>query len=324
VQNSQKDFFISYNKADVLWGTWIAWQLEEAGFTTSLQAWDFLPGENFVIGMHKAMAGATHTIAVLSPDYLDALFTQPEWAAAFERDPTGAQRTLIPVRVRPCDLTGLLASIIYIDLVSKEESVARQLLLDGVSRQRGKPNKPPSFPGSNGNASASASGENAPILPKKALYPGSLSPVTKAIKVFTLYAPKDASYLLDLEKQLTRLKKQGMITTWDSSKILPGYITDHEIEKHLNAAQLILPLISADLLADDDSYDLLDRAMSKHTAGTAHVVPILLRPCDSGLEKFEVLPSNKDPISKWSRRDDAFMDITQGIRKVVEDLLLAN
>jgi hypothetical protein len=31
-----KDFFISYNKADKTWAEWIAWQLEEAEYTTVL------------------------------------------------------------------------------------------------------------------------------------------------------------------------------------------------------------------------------------------------------------------------------------------------
>ena len=43
------DFFISYTKADLPWAEWIAWQLEAAGYTTLLQAWDFRPGSNFVL-----------------------------------------------------------------------------------------------------------------------------------------------------------------------------------------------------------------------------------------------------------------------------------
>jgi len=37
------DFFISYNKADKAWAEWIAWELEENGCTTVMQAWDFRP-----------------------------------------------------------------------------------------------------------------------------------------------------------------------------------------------------------------------------------------------------------------------------------------
>ena len=77
------DFFISYNHRDSRWAEWIAWQLEAQGYTTRIQAWDFLPGSNFVLEMQKAATDAKRTIAVLSPNYLAAEFTQPEWAAAF-------------------------------------------------------------------------------------------------------------------------------------------------------------------------------------------------------------------------------------------------
>jgi TIR domain len=53
-KQSAKDFFISYNGADKAWAEWIAWQLEEKGFSTILQAWDFRPGANFVLKMQEA------------------------------------------------------------------------------------------------------------------------------------------------------------------------------------------------------------------------------------------------------------------------------
>src|SRR5262245_22991516 len=112
-----KDFFVSYNRADRSWAEWIAWQLEEMGYEVILQAWDFRPGSNFVLEMQEAAVDAQRTIAVLSPNYLTALYTQPEWAAAFAQDPTGEKGVLLPVRVRECELKGLLQSIVYIDLV---------------------------------------------------------------------------------------------------------------------------------------------------------------------------------------------------------------
>src|SRR5207248_10480118 len=147
MQDFRKDFFISYNKADRHWGEWIAWQLEEAGFSVVIQAWDFRPGSNFILEMQKAATEAERTIAVLSNGYLDALYTQPEWAAAFVQDPTSKRGALLPVRVRPCELKGLLSSLIYIDLVEQEEAQARQRLLDGINGERAKPKIAPAFPG---------------------------------------------------------------------------------------------------------------------------------------------------------------------------------
>jgi hypothetical protein len=139
-----KDFFISYNNADRQWAEWIAWQLEKADYTTVVQVWDFRPGSNFVLEMQKATTKTQRTIAVLSPDYLKSLYVQAEWAAAF--DPTGDKKTLIPVRVRECDLKGLWPRIIYIDLVGHDESTAKDELLKGVVMGRAKPVVPPAFP----------------------------------------------------------------------------------------------------------------------------------------------------------------------------------
>lgn len=141
-----KDFFISYNKADLAWAEWIAWQLEEAGFVVAFQAWDFRPGSNFVQQMQEVMSEAKRTIAILSPNYLNALFTQPEWQAAFAQDPTGINGTLLPIRVQECDLKGLLPQIIYIDLVELDEKSAKETLLAGIQRDRLRPDAPPPFP----------------------------------------------------------------------------------------------------------------------------------------------------------------------------------
>lgn len=145
--DTAKDFFISYNSADKQMAEWIAWQLEEAGYTTVIQAWDFGPGDNFVLAMQKAATEAKKTIAVLSPNYLEAKYTAPEWAAAFVQDPTGEKRQLIPVRVKPVELNGLLRPIVYIDLVDTNEAEAKERLLSGISGGRPKPSTPPAFPG---------------------------------------------------------------------------------------------------------------------------------------------------------------------------------
>lgn len=143
-----RDFFISYTSADRAWAEWIAWGLEAAGYTTVIQAWDFRPGENFVLRMHEATTQADVTLALLSEAYLKALYSQSEWAAAFAQDPTGKGRQPIPVRVAKCAPEGFLRSIIYIDLVGLGEDAGREKLLEGVKQDRTKPVRAPAFPGS--------------------------------------------------------------------------------------------------------------------------------------------------------------------------------
>ena len=133
------DFFISYTGADRAWAEWIASVLEAAKFSVVIQAWDFRPGGNFVLEMQKAAAGSERTIAVLSPDYLRSLYAMAEWAAAFVADPDGSKGKLVPVLVRDTPLEGLLASIIYINLVNLDEPTAREALINGLVPGRIRP-----------------------------------------------------------------------------------------------------------------------------------------------------------------------------------------
>ena len=133
------DFFISYTTADEPWAEWIASVLEAAGYTTKIQAWDFRPGQNFVVEMHQAAVGSDRTIAVMSPDFLRSLYAMAEWATAFAADPDGTKGKLIPVLVREADLDGLLASIIQIRLVGLHEAAARERLLKGLVPGRVRP-----------------------------------------------------------------------------------------------------------------------------------------------------------------------------------------
>jgi hypothetical protein len=143
----QVDFFISYNQADEAWAEWVAWTLEEEGYTTLLQAWDFPPGSNFVVQMHEAAQRAKRTIAILSPNYLSSQFAEAEWAAAFAEDPVGHNRALIPIRIAPTPVDGLLGQIVWIDFVGLDRRVARARLLVGLRPGRAKPVTEPAFPG---------------------------------------------------------------------------------------------------------------------------------------------------------------------------------
>src|ERR1017187_1783461 len=152
----QKDFFISYTAADRDWAEWIAWTLEESGYTTTIQAWDFGPGVDFILAMDLAAKECRQTLLVLSEDYLRSRFGAKEWAAALADDPDGRRRKLIPVRVRDCNVEGLLKTIVYIDCVGLTSSETKSKLLDAL-KPRLKPSKQPAFPGTAGTSAGSGS-----------------------------------------------------------------------------------------------------------------------------------------------------------------------
>ena len=156
------DFFISYTKSDRAWAEWIAWTLEEAGYTTVNQAWDFGPGTNFVLKMNEATRTSKQILMVLSKAYLRSRFANSEWAAGFVDDPEGTRKRLLPVRVGKSPPHPLLKALVYTDLVDATEAEARERLINALN-PRAKPEQAPVFPGT-GKVTA-------PAAPRPA-YPG--------------------------------------------------------------------------------------------------------------------------------------------------------
>lgn len=144
------NFFISYTQADRGWAEWIAWVLEEAGYQVLVQAWDMVPGSNWANRMNDAVRHSARTVAVISPDYRESVYGTAEWQHAWAADPLGANRKLIPVRVRGDWAAGLPTTVVGIDLVGLTEPQARERLLGGIAsadKGRARPSTAPRFPG---------------------------------------------------------------------------------------------------------------------------------------------------------------------------------
>ncbi len=146
---------------------------------------------------------------------------------------------------------------------------------------------------------------------------------TRQIEVFFSYSHKDESLRDELDAHLSALKHQDKISNWHDRKILPGDEWANAIDARLEAADLILLLISADFLASKYCNIELQHALERQQAGEARVIPIILRPVDwqgSPLEKLQGLPTNFKPVTEWDDRDVAFRDVAKGIRAAVDQL----
>src|SRR2546422_964645 len=151
---------------------------------------------------------------------------------------------------------------------------------------------------------------------------------TRAMKVFICYAREDKALRQELEKHLSNLRRQNVITSWYDGDISPGTEWKSQIVEHLNTDQIILLLISADFMYSDFCYSLeMTQALTRHDANQVRVIPIILRPTDwkgAPFAKLKVLPTDGKPVTKWpthdeALHDEAFEDIVQGIRDVVKD-----
>jgi tetratricopeptide (TPR) repeat protein len=146
----------------------------------------------------------------------------------------------------------------------------------------------------------------------------------RPLNVFYSYAHKDAKLRDELGKHLFPLKRQGLIVDWYDRDISAGKEWEQEIDDHLNSADIILILISSDFLASEYCYGIeLKRAIERHDAGEARVIPILLKPVDwqgSSFHKLQALPKKAKAVTKWTNQAEAFAEIAKGIREVVPEL----
>lgn len=128
-----KDFFVSYTGTDKNYATWIAFMLEKLGYSTVIQAWDFRPGDNLVAKINESLIDCDRLIIILSESYLASKWCETEWTAKLYEQVKTGDRKIIPVRVEPVNVNGLLAPLIYVDLVNKTKDEAYKELMRGLN-----------------------------------------------------------------------------------------------------------------------------------------------------------------------------------------------
>jgi len=136
--------FISYTGADEEWAVRAAVELEKAGLSVRLQAWDLLPGQNFVAWMSAQIAAARWTVALYSRAYFASRWCITEWTAALDRG------TLLPFRLEEVAPPEALRTLTWVDLFGCPLATAQRRLLDAIDAARtgrAKPPTTPTFPG---------------------------------------------------------------------------------------------------------------------------------------------------------------------------------
>lgn len=142
------------------------------------------------------------------------------------------------------------------------------------------------------------------------------------INAFISYSHKDQDLRNELENHLAMLTRSGVIDAWHDRRIVAGSELDPTISERLESAQIILLLVSADFLASNYCYDIeMDRAMQKHSDGSARVIPVILRACDwhsAPFGKLLATPSDGKPVTMFANQDEAFTNIAKDVRRAAE------
>ena len=141
--------------------------------------------------------------------------------------------------------------------------------------------------------------------------------------IFIAYSQQDHLLLEKLVSHLSVLERSGRADVWFDGEIEAGAEWEKTKVEALQNADIILLLISADFINSDYCYDVeMQGALQRHEAGTAQVVPILMRDCAWELTPFaklKILPTNQKPIAndKLQVSDQALADVVEEINALV-------
>jgi TIR domain len=142
--------------------------------------------------------------------------------------------------------------------------------------------------------------------------------------LFFSYSHADENLRDQLEKHLSGLQRQGIISSWHDRRITAGTELAEAIDSHLDKADIILMLISPDFIASDYCYEReMNRALERHQKGEARVIPVILRPCDWHGLRFGTLlvtPTDGRPITMWPNIDQAFLNVVTAIKNALKEL----
>ena len=142
--------------------------------------------------------------------------------------------------------------------------------------------------------------------------------------VFFSYSHADEELRDQLEKQLSMLKWQGVIETWHDRRIGAGQEIDLTIDEHINTDDIILLLVSPDFISSRYCYEIeMTRAMERHQAGEAIVIPVILRACEwhyAPFGKLMATPLDGKPVTSLPNRDEAFLQVARAVREAAQRL----
>lgn len=144
------------------------------------------------------------------------------------------------------------------------------------------------------------------------------------IPIFYSYSHKDEIFRNELNIHLELLRKNNLIEGWSDREIAPGSNWEEEINLNIQRAKIILLLISPDFIASDYCYETETIfALEQHNNNNAKVIPIIIRPCLWKYTQFkhlQVLPKEGKAVTTWENRDLAWLNVVEGILKLVEEI----
>jgi internalin A len=150
---------------------------------------------------------------------------------------------------------------------------------------------------------------------------------TQPTSAFISYAHKDETLRVELDTHLKLLQVTGELDAWHDRGIAPGEKWEGKINENLQRADIVLLLLSPDFIASDYCRKEMEIALQREAAGEIRIVPIIARPCGwqhLHVQANQALPKDGKPVADaghdQTHRDAAWLDVENGIRRVLQQL----
>lgn len=142
------------------------------------------------------------------------------------------------------------------------------------------------------------------------------------VSIFISYAHEDDAERIKLGRHLRTVR---MFNVWDDREIPAGSDWSDEISGALDAADIVLLLVSVDFITSEYVQKVeIPRAIERHKDETSKVIPVLLKPCnwkENGIDHLNALPADEKWVEEWSSIDKALLNVVEGVKEAAEDLL---
>ena len=155
-------------------------------------------------------------------------------------------------------------------------------------------------------------------------------------KIFVSYSHKNPKALKQLQRFLHPLEREGIIESWDDTRLKGGDDWRAEIDKALAAATAAVLFISQDFLDSNFIYqEELPRILTRAAADELTVLPVFLSPSNvedldfpfidrQGIERsdkltrFQGFGTPDKPLSglSWSDRERVYQKLSQRIKEL--------
>ncbi|XBD75668.1 toll/interleukin-1 receptor domain-containing protein [Akkermansia massiliensis] len=144
------------------------------------------------------------------------------------------------------------------------------------------------------------------------------------VNIFISYSHVDTKYCEEFKKHMIGLERSGLAKPWTDHKISPGEKLDEKISDSIRNTDIMLLLVSVDFLNSDYcmSHEFKKALEKQNKEGKPIIIPIITRACDwKGIDEIKVLkalPTDGQSISSFRDPDQAYVEIVNSLRKIIE------